>query len=154
MKQQAITERVKFLIKHIIGKGIASNQEELGKLLGIKNKSYFSQLVSGQRNNENLINSLLNFTPDFNKEWLYNNDIKTPFLSQENETSLLLDKKIDEGIKQIEQNTTILIEKLKRDTEFYSSLADSRLETIKTQNKVIETLGKLIDRLELELNTK
>ena len=40
------TERIKKVIRYLIGKGVASNQLDLGNKLGFNNKSYFSQLVN------------------------------------------------------------------------------------------------------------
>ena len=68
--QNTITERVKFLIKYIIGQGLAKNQEDLGEKVGIKNKSYLSQLVNNSRSNDKFIDDLVNFIPNINKEWL------------------------------------------------------------------------------------
>ncbi|MFR9166351.1 MAG: helix-turn-helix transcriptional regulator [Dysgonomonas sp.] len=42
-------QRVKAVIKWLIGQGIADNQEELGKLLGYSNKSSFSQVLNGKK---------------------------------------------------------------------------------------------------------
>lgn len=140
MKQKAITQRVKFLIKHIIGIGVASNQEELGKKIGINNKSYLSQLISGQRSNEKLINLLLNYAPDINKEWLYNEGIESPFLDGEVSIETKEDVDYEEVIKGLETNIIML----QKDVKYYSDIADSRLQTINIQNK-------LIDALELQL---
>jgi hypothetical protein len=139
MEQKAITQRVKFLIKHVIGIGIAPNQEELGKLLGINNKSYFSQLIAGLRNNENLINSLLNFAPNFNREWLYNEEIQDPFLEVTAEFCLTDTPQAPEDkIKDLEHT----IELLKRDVKYYADIADIRLQTIEVQTKLIVELEK------------
>lgn len=140
MKQKAITQRVKFLIKHIIGIGVASNQEELGKKIGINNKSYLSQLISGQRSNEKLINLLLNYASDINKEWLYNEEIESPFLDGEVSIETKEDVDYEEVIKGLETNIIML----QKDVKYYSDIADSRLQTINIQNK-------LIDALELQL---
>lgn len=43
-----IYERIKLVIRWLIGQRIASNQEEIGRLLGYKNKSSFSQVVNGK----------------------------------------------------------------------------------------------------------
>lgn len=137
MGQQAITQRVKFLIKHVIGTGVAGNQEELGRLLGVNNKSYFSQLVSGQRNNDNLINQLLNFVPNFNREWLYNESIENPFIETTAGTCLIESGKAPEDrIVELEHT----IELLKRDVRYYADMADSRLQTIEVQTKLINVL--------------
>lgn len=142
MKQKAITQRVKFLIKHIIGIGVASNQEELGKKIGINNKSYFSQLISGQRSNEKLINLLLNYAPDINKEWLYNEGIESPFLDGEVSIETKEDVDYEEVIKGLETNIIML----HKDVKYYSDIADSRLQTINIQNKLIDALEQQLKK--------
>ena len=140
MKQQAITQRVKFLIKHVIGLGVAENQEELGKIVGINSKSYLSQLISGQRNNEELISSLLNFVPNFNKEWLYDEAIESPFITEIVDLGSacidLAQPSAEETIKKLQHD----IELLKKDVKYYADMADSRLQTIEVQSKLITQL--------------
>lgn len=137
MKRQiTITERVKFLIRHIISLGLAKNQEELGQKLGINNKSYMSQLVNGRIPNEQFIDSLLNYTPIFNKEWLYDESIESPFLDG-------TEKKVEEKVKAPEDKIAELehaIELLKKDVRYYADMADSRLQTIEVQSKLITAL--------------
>ena len=139
MKRQiTITERVKFLIKHIITLAVAKNQEELGQILGINNKSYMSQLVNGRIPNEQFIDSLLNYAPTFNKEWLYDESIESPFLDG-------TEKKVEEKVKAPEDKIAELehaIEVLKKDVRYYADMADSRLQTIEVQSKLITALEK------------
>lgn len=136
MEQKAITQRVKFLIKHVIGTGIVANQEELGKFLGINNKSYFSQLVAGQRNNENLIKELLNLVPHFNRDWLYDESIENPFLVESEQKVEQKTKAPEDKIIELEHT----IELLKKDVRYYADMADSRLQTIEVQSKLITAL--------------
>lgn len=134
--QRTITERVKFLIRHIIGLGIAKNQEDLGRIMGITNKSYLSQLVNGSRDNEKFIEYLVNYAPDFNIEWLYDESIESPFLDG-------TEKKVEEKVKAPEDKIAELehaIELLKKDVRYYADMADSRLQTIEVQSKLITAL--------------
>ncbi len=134
--QRTITERVKFLIKHIVGLGIAKNQEDLGRIMGITNKSYLSQLVNGSRDNEKFIDSLVNYTPGFNTDWLYDKSIENPFLDGS-------EKKAEETPQTPENKITELehtIELLKKDVKYYADMADSRLQTIEVQTKLITAL--------------
>lgn len=145
--QKTITQRVKFLIKHIIGQGLAENQEDLGKRIGIKNKSQMSQLVSNYIPNENFINKLLDLAPQFNKLWLYNEAIENPFLTDTTIDigSASTDTVLPEAkIQQLEG----ALELLKKDVKYYADIADSRLATIGVQNTLIEKMEKLIDMLE------
>ena len=134
--QRTITERVKFLIRHIIGSGIAKSQEDLGRTMGIANKSYLSQLVNGSRDNEKFIECLVNYVPGFNIEWLYDESIESPFLDG-------TEKKVEEKTKTPEDKITELehtIELLKKDVRYYADMADSRLQTIEVQTKLITAL--------------
>lgn len=134
--QRTITERVKFLIRHIIGIGIAKNQEDLGRIMGITNKSYLSQLVNGSRDNEKFIESLVNYIPEFNIEWLYDENIESPF-------SAGSEKKVEEKPQVPEKKIAELehtIELLKKDVRYYADMADSRLQTIEVQTKLITAL--------------
>lgn len=139
MKRQiTITERVKFLIRHLISLGFANNQEELGQKLGIRNKSYMSQLVNGRIPNEQFIESLLNNAPTFNKDWLYDESIENPFLDGS-------EKKVTENVQAPEEKIAELehaIELLKKDVRYYADMANSRLQTIEVQSKLITALEK------------
>lgn len=42
-----INDRIKILIKWLIGNRYANSQKELGSILGYKNESYFSQIIGG-----------------------------------------------------------------------------------------------------------
>jgi transcriptional regulator with XRE-family HTH domain len=137
--QRTITERVKFLIRHIIGLGIAKNQEDLGRIMGITNKSYLSQLVNGSRDNEKFIECLVNYAPDFNIEWLYHEEIQDPFSEVRAEFCLTDTPQAPEDkIKDLEHT----IELLKRDVKYYADIADIRLQTIEVQTKLIVELEK------------
>lgn len=134
--QTAITQRVKFLIKYLIDKGIASSQEEIGALYGVKSKSQVSMLVNNKLNNSNFLNFLLTKAPEFNREWLYNDSIIEPFKPKSNETSLLQTEDTNNNIEQLKH----IIELLKKDVRYYADMADSRLQTIEVQTKLIKTL--------------
>jgi transcriptional regulator with XRE-family HTH domain len=151
MKRQiTITERVKFLISHLITSGFAKNQEELGQKLGIKNKSYLSQLVNARIPNEQFIDSLINNAPDFNKEWLYDEAIESPFKEENNETT------VDVGGASVDFSSTAAIisqtellqklqhdiQLLKKDVKYFADIAEMRLQTIDLQGKLIAEMEK------------
>lgn len=139
--QNTITERVKFLIKYIIGQGVAKNQEDLGEKMGIKNKSYLSQLVNNSRPNDKFIDDLVNFIPNFNKEWLYNEAVTSPFIPQGTPDVCLIAPQ-EEQTKEEPTITELqnAIELLKKDVKYHADIADSRLQTINIQNKYIDNL--------------
>lgn len=134
--QNSITQRVKFLIKYLIDKGIAATQEEIGALYGVKSKSQVSMLVNNKLNNSNFLNFLLTLAPEFNREWLYNESIIEPFLNEKDETVLLQRNTVDDEVQMLKHT----IELLKKDVKYYADMADSRLQTIEVQTKLIKTL--------------
>ena len=137
--QVAIAQRVKFLIKHIVGRGIAKNQEDLGRMLGIDNKSYLSQLVNCARPNGKFIESLVNLVPDFNKEWLYDDAIESPFIGVAPDFCLIeKEKNPEDEIQELKHR----IDLLEKDVRFYAEIADMRLQTIDLQSKLIAEMEK------------
>lgn len=140
--KQTITNRVKFIIRYLISKGIAKNQEELGRKIAIDSKSYLSQLVGGKQNNTVFINKLMSLAPEINKEWLYNESIESPFISAPQEENLKKNENPDEKIKELEIN----IISLQKDVKYYADMADSRLQTINIQNKLINEYEKQLKK--------
>lgn len=134
--RQAITERVKFLIHLLISKGFATNQEDLGKKMGVESKSYLSQLVNSKQNNTEFLNKLSVLIPEFNKEWLYNEEIQDPFIQVKADVCITEQDDPKEKIKELEHT----IELLKQDVRYYADIADSRLQTIEVQSKLITAL--------------
>lgn len=134
--RQAITERVKFLIHLLISKGFATNQEDLGKKMGVESKSYLSQLVNSKQNNTEFLNKLSVLIPEFNKEWLYNEEIQDPFIQVKADVCIMEQDDPKEKIKELEHT----IELLKQDVRYYADIADSRLQTIEVQSKLITAL--------------
>lgn len=135
--KQTITERVKFVIRYLISQGIATSQEDLGKKLGVTSKSYLSQLVSAKQNNTDFINKLMSFDNSLNIEWLYDENVGSPFIDVTAGTCLIESEKAPEDrIVELEHT----IELLKRDVRYYADMADSRLQTIEVQTKLINVL--------------
>lgn len=145
--QNTITERVKFLIKYIIGQGLAKNQEDLGEKMGIKNKSYLSQLVNNSRPNDKFIGDLVNFIPNINKDWLYDESIVSPFLEENSQESDIFEAGgitmygvSKEEAQDVIDSLNAMVEMLKKDVKYHADIADSRLQTINIQNKYIDNL--------------
>lgn len=64
-------ERIKAVIKWLIGQGYADNQEGVGKLLGYANKSSFSQLLNAKKPlPSNFIERLESVNPKINLDWI------------------------------------------------------------------------------------
>lgn len=144
-----ITQRVKFLIKYLVKKGVAGSQEEIGALYGIKSKSQVSMLVNNKLNNDTFLNFLLTLAPEIDRKWLYNESVTEPFL-KENEKELKKVEQIEQPketnlekvIKELENN----IQLLKKDVKYFADMADSRLQTINVQNKLIETYENQLNK--------
>lgn len=67
-----ITERIKLAIKWLIGNGYAKNQKDIGKLLGYKNESSFSQVLNGKVPlPTDFINRLCYLSPKLNSTWIF-----------------------------------------------------------------------------------
>ena len=86
-----------------------------------------------------LIESLVNFTPDFNKEWLYDESIESPFLEIKADVCLVEKEATPEEIIQKLQQD---VELLKKDVKYYADIADMRLQTIDLQSKLIAEMEK------------
>lgn len=66
-----VVERIKLVLRWLIGQGVADSQEEIGKLLGYKNKSSFSQVVNGRVElPKDFIERLCSLSPKLNKVWI------------------------------------------------------------------------------------
>lgn len=67
----SVNKRIRAVVKWIIGQGLANNQEEVGKLLGYKNKSSFSQVLNGHVDlPSDFINRLMKINSSINKVWI------------------------------------------------------------------------------------
>lgn len=64
-------ERIKAVIKWLIGQGYADNQEGVGKLLGYANKSSFSQVLNGKKPlPSNFMERLESINSKINVDWI------------------------------------------------------------------------------------
>lgn len=154
--QNTITERVKYLIKYLIGKGIAENQEDLGRKMGINNKTYLSQLVNNSRPNEKFIESLVNLAPEINKDWLYDETVESPFTPEVQEEIAVEreknNKEINEINDAIEKKLKQLEDELRnaqKDAKYFSDIANIRQHTIEIQNKLIAALENQLSKIKL-----
>lgn len=66
-----INERIKAVVKWLIGQQLGKNQEDIGKLLGYTNKSSFSQVINGKVPlPTDFIERLCSLDPDINNVWI------------------------------------------------------------------------------------
>ena len=82
-----VHDRVKLVVKWLIGTGVAKNQESIGRLLGYSNKSSFSQILNNKVPLPNdFIDRLCILNRNINKVWIEEEignmiaDISTQFL--------------------------------------------------------------------------
>lgn len=61
---------IKKAINWLLSQGLFSSQMEIGERLGIKSKSYLSQLVNSFPPNEDFVNKFMELAPQFNRSWL------------------------------------------------------------------------------------
>ena len=155
-RKQTITNRVKFLISYLIGKGIAENQEDLGKKINIDSKSYLSQLVNGKQNNTSFINKLMEFAPEINIDWLYDETVESPFTPEVQEEIAVEreknNKEINEINDAIEKKLKQLEDELRnaqKDAKYFSDIANIRQHTIEIQNKLIAALENQLSKIKL-----
>ena len=63
--------RIKNVIKYLIGMGIASNQKEIGYLLGYKTESAFSQVINGKvPMPDDFVKRSSSLSPSINQDWI------------------------------------------------------------------------------------
>ena len=137
--KQTITDRVKFVIRYLISQGFATSQEDLGKKLGVSSKSYLSQLVSAKQNNTDFINKLMSFDSRLNIDWLYDENVGSPFIEVTADVCLVEKEATPEEIIQKLQQD---VELLKKDVKYYADIAEMRLQTIDLQSKLIAEMEK------------
>lgn len=63
-------KRIKKAINWLISQDRASSQKEIGLKLGIKNRSYLSQIVNSESPSEDFINKFTLLFPELNRVWL------------------------------------------------------------------------------------
>jgi hypothetical protein len=80
------------------------------------------------------VNCVLDVDARINKGWIYG---ESENMLVENENSK----------PKTEEDSTMIIELLKKDVKYYADIADSRLETIKVQSKLISQLEEQINTL-------
>lgn len=159
-----LQDRIKVVIQILIGYKVAENQENIGKLLGYPNKSYFSQIVNGKVSLPNdFLEKLADIDTRISKEWIikgvgsienkqvYENHTLSEINNNNEVLSLLKDK-----IVLLEKNNALL--------ERENSYLEQRLELaelkdkeamalkIKKQRKEIDQKDEIINLQNEELN--
>lgn len=66
-----VHDRIKLVVKWLIGTGVAKNQEAIGRLMGYSNKSSFSQILNDKVSLPNdFIDRLCTLNDNINKVWI------------------------------------------------------------------------------------
>ncbi|ENA1806938.1 hypothetical protein ABF226_001360 [Flavobacterium psychrophilum] len=146
-------ERVKLAVKTLISLGVAKNQEEIGKLMGYSNKSSFSQVLNGiVPLPDKFIDKLCRLDKRLRRDWIVN-EFGHILIKNNNSKQVYIDKNIDTYDKEEGRGVEIKKTHPYNNNFQYRELAESRLETINTKDKLIEVLEKNIIQLEAQLNT-
>lgn len=67
----SIHDRIKLVVKWLIGAGVSNNQENIGRLIGYTNKSSFSQILNNKVPiPEGFIEKLCHLNQNINKVWI------------------------------------------------------------------------------------
>lgn len=67
----SIHDRIKLVVKWLIGTGVSNNQESIGRLIGYTNKSSFSQILNNKVPiPEGFIDKLCRLNQNINKVWI------------------------------------------------------------------------------------
>lgn len=151
---QDINQRVKQVVRWLIGTGYADSQEGIGQLLGYNNKSSFSQVL----NNPNkmplrFIERLINLCPQINRVWLETGEGEMIINNKPAEPSDHIKKLNHYEIydeMSIQQMFNRLIDQLeKRDELALRQQETQKLqqETVILQQREHEKQGERIDRL-------
>ncbi|AIN71946.1 hypothetical protein FPG101_08630 [Flavobacterium psychrophilum FPG101] len=146
-------DRVKLAVKTLISLGVAKNQEEIGKLMGYSNKSSFSQVLNGiVPLPDKFIDKLCRLDKRLRRDWIVN-EFGHILIKNNNSKQVYIDKNIDTYDKEEGKGVEIKKTHPYNNNFQYRELAESRLETINTKDKLIEVLEKNIIQLEAQLNT-
>lgn len=152
-----IHDRVKLVIKWLIGTGVAKNQESIGRLLGYSNKSSFSQILNNKVPLPNdFIDRLCILNGNINKVWIEEEvgnmiaDISTPIspinenrfvpstVSNQSDTiALRLMDKLDEKDNIISEKEAKIEELLKENGRL-----EERIRQLESQDKESEQHSK------------
>lgn len=89
-----VHDRIKLVVKWLIGTGVAKNQEAIGRLMGYSNKSSFSQILNDKVSLPNdFIDRLCTLNDNINKVWIKEEkgnmtvDISTPVCTSDEKSS-------------------------------------------------------------------
>lgn len=144
-------ERIKTVIKWLIGTGYASNQKEVGELLGYTNESSFSQILNGKKTlPAKFIDKLLSIDSSLNKDWLLNGSgemIKNNITNDNTvqEPTIEYGKNKEDHIYETISN---LSASSNRDSISIAELIETTKKMADTADRNSRTLEKLVDMLQ------
>lgn len=149
-------ERVRLVVKWLIGSGYANNQKEVGELLGYTNESSFSQILNGKKTLPiKFIDKLLSIDGNLSKDWLLsgkgemikdrNNSEKLSINNEVQEPMVDYGKKNEDHIYEAINN---LSASSNRDSISISELIETTKKMADTAERNSRTLEKLVDMLQ------
>ena len=87
-------ERIKIVVKTLIGLGVEKTQEGIGKLMGYSNKSSFSQVLNGKVPiSKDFIDKLCNLDSRISREWVINGSGNVFATENENNKQVYIQEK-------------------------------------------------------------
>lgn len=132
--ETSVKDRLMLFIK---SKGISVNRFE--KICGFSTGFVANMRKSMQP--DKAMSIVQNF-PELNTAWLFTGMGEMINLENENITEVLQD---NSGAQNTFEDKDTIIALLKKDVKYYADIADSRLETIKVQSKLISQLEEQIN---------
>jgi len=109
-------DNLKQLIKRLIGNGIAKNQEDLGKVMGYPNKSYFSQILNGHVPiPSDFYDKLYSLDKNLEVDWKFKNSVIEDAYDKLNSTLLKTNEPMDTTDYIELQKTVISLQKAEID---------------------------------------
>lgn len=136
-------DRIKILIKWMIGSGIAPNQEAIGVLLGYKSKSSFSQIINGHVPlPKKFIESLYSLDNRVNKKWLLTGEGDMLIEKGPEPTGTIL----NEPAVKYKSGTDVLLESQARLISMQEQLMLNNTKLVETNSKITEQMIELFKK--------
>jgi len=144
-------ERIKTVVKWLIGAGYASNQKGVGELLGYTNESSFSQILNGKKTLPSaFIDKLLSVDSNLSKDWILTGEGE--MLGNKNTVDNIVQEPMVGYTKNKESHIYETLSNLSassnRDSISIAELIETTKKMADTADRNSRTLEKLVDMLQ------
>ena len=130
-----IHTRIKLVIKHLVGIGIAPNQKGIGFVLGYKTESGFSQVVNGKvPMPDDFIKRLSSLDENLNQNWIISGNGEMVLASQQ-------EMEATEDIKLLKERLELYEEKIEFYKEKIEKLENENIELKKAKESPVHHSG-------------